>query len=120
MIIVHGAGLNANDYFSTGMAEAFLAGALENTIVISPRYAGNNGAGCKDTLAVDEIAWDCGDWKNVLAALNQKGVYSYDLLDKLLKKLRTKKIPKPQGHRSQRPLRRRSNCAALCGRQQGA
>ena len=92
MIIIHGAGRNANDYFSTGMAAAFLAGALDNTLVVSPRYAGNTGRSCKDPLAEGEIAWDCGDWKNGFESLNQKGVTSYDLLDQLLTKLSDPKI----------------------------
>lgn len=92
MIIIHGAGRNAHDYFSTGMASAFLAGALDNTLVISPRFTGNNGKACKDTLAEGEIAWDCGDWKNGFESLNQKGVFSYDVLDALLKKLADPKV----------------------------
>jgi hypothetical protein len=87
MIIIHGAGRNADDYFSSGMAAALLAGALENTIVISPRFAGNTGTGCKDPIAEGEIAWDCGDWKNGFEAINHKGVYSYDFIDEILKKL---------------------------------
>lgn len=87
MIIIHGAGRNANDYFQTGLAAAFLADALENTIVLSPRFTGNNGNGCKDPLDKGEIAWDCGDWKNGFESLNEKGVYSYDFLDKLLNML---------------------------------
>jgi pimeloyl-ACP methyl ester carboxylesterase len=39
MIMVHGAGRNADHYFETAMAAAFLAGALENTVVIAPRFA---------------------------------------------------------------------------------
>ena len=92
MIIVHGASRNANDYFSTGLASAFLADALQNTIVISPRFAGNNGRACKDKLEEGEIAWDCGDWKNGFESLNSKGSYSYDLLDELLRKLSDAKI----------------------------
>jgi pimeloyl-ACP methyl ester carboxylesterase len=92
MIIIHGAGRNADDYFSTGMASAFLAGALDNTLVISPLFAGNNGAACKDALATNEIAWDCGDWKNGFESLNHKGVYSYDLLDALLTKIADPKL----------------------------
>src|SRR5688500_15198865 len=38
LIMVHGAGRNADHYFETAMAAAFLAGALDNTIVISPRH----------------------------------------------------------------------------------
>lgn len=92
MIIVHGAGRNADDYFQTGMAAAFLADALENTIVISPRYAGNAGNNCKDPLEKGEIAWDCGDWKNGFESLSEKGVTSYDFLDKLLNLLDDKNV----------------------------
>ena len=92
MIIIHGAGRNANDYFVSGMASAFIAGALENTLVISPRFAGNQGTACKDPLAANEIAWDCGNWKNGYEALNHKGVHSYDVLDELLKKIADPKI----------------------------
>ncbi len=35
MIMVHGAGRDADNYFRTAVAAAFLAGALDDTIVIS-------------------------------------------------------------------------------------
>src|SRR3954452_12914726 len=54
LIVVHGQGRNADDYFRTGVAAAFLAGALEDTIVISPRFASNQG-NCKDKLDSTEI-----------------------------------------------------------------
>src|SRR4051812_9612904 len=34
LIMVHGAGRNADHYFETSMAAGFLAGALDNTIII--------------------------------------------------------------------------------------
>ena len=37
----------------------FLGGALDNTVVIAPRFASNNG-GCSDTLAEREANWECG------------------------------------------------------------
>ena len=43
-ILVHGAGRDADNYFRTATAAAFLAGALDDTIVISPRFASNSGA----------------------------------------------------------------------------
>lgn len=58
MIIIHGEGRKANDYFSTAMAAAFLADAIKETIVISPRYASNAGRTSKDSLAENEIAWE--------------------------------------------------------------
>lgn len=54
MIMVHGAGRDADNYFRTAVAAAFLADALEDTIVISPRFA-CNGGGCQDTLAPNEV-----------------------------------------------------------------
>jgi hypothetical protein len=56
MIMVHGAGRDADNYFRTAVAAAFLAGALEDAIVISPRFA-SNGGGCQDKLAANEISW---------------------------------------------------------------
>ena len=53
MIMVHGAGRDADNYFRTAVAAAFLADALEDTIVIAPRFA-STGNGCQDTLAADE------------------------------------------------------------------
>src|SRR5947207_8729179 len=42
LIMVHGAGRNADHYFETSTAAGFLAGALDNTIIIAPRYAAGN------------------------------------------------------------------------------
>src|SRR5437588_11414591 len=51
LIVVHGQGRDADNYFRTSLAATFLAGAFENTIVISPRFASSNGSGCRDKLA---------------------------------------------------------------------
>ena len=56
-ILVHGASRDAHNYFRHALAAAFLAGALENTIVIAPRFASNEGGSCRDTLALNEINW---------------------------------------------------------------
>ena len=37
LIMVHGTNRNADQYFATAMVAAFLAGAVEDTIVIAPR-----------------------------------------------------------------------------------
>ena len=36
LIVIHGAGRDADNYFRTALAAAFLGGALEDTIVIAP------------------------------------------------------------------------------------
>lgn len=92
LIMVHGAGRDADNYFRTALAAAFLAGAFEDTIVISPRFASNNGRGCNDTLAPNEVNWSCsGDsWRSGGVAAGNARLTSYDLMDEILRKLARK------------------------------
>src|SRR5438309_5983263 len=53
LVMVHGAGRDADHYFTTAVAAAFLARALDDALVIAPRFASNNG-GCHDELAAGE------------------------------------------------------------------
>ncbi len=91
LIVVHGAGRDADNYFRTALAAAFLAGAFDDTIVISPRFASNNGRGCNDKLDQNEINWSCsGDsWRSGGQATGSK-LTSYDLMDEILRKLARK------------------------------
>src|SRR5579885_2771242 len=91
-ILIHGAGRDADNYFRTAVAAAFLGGALEDTIVISPRFASNDGRGCRDALAPNEINWSCnGDsWRSGGAAINNDSLNSYNLTDEILRKLANK------------------------------
>src|SRR3954469_11062790 len=93
-VLVHGAGRDADNYFRTATAAAFLAGALEDTIVISPRIASNSGTACQDTLAPNEVNWSCnGDsWRSGGVAQNQKDLTSYDFADEILRKLARKDV----------------------------
>src|SRR5438552_1511752 len=72
LVLVHGAGRDADNYFRTAVAAAFLAGALEDTIVISPRFASNDGRGSRDTLAQNEVSWSCNadSWRSGGTALS--------------------------------------------------
>src|SRR5271168_1072004 len=63
LIVVHGAGRDADNYFRSTLAAAFLAGALDNTVVIAPRMA-SSAAGCKDPLATNEVSWNCNTWRS--------------------------------------------------------
>ncbi len=92
LIMVHGQGRNADDYFRTAAAAAFLAGALEDTIVIAPRFTSRDGRGCADTLAPNEVNWRCsGDsWRSGGTAVNDDRLTSYDFADELLRKLARK------------------------------
>jgi hypothetical protein len=93
-ILVHGAGRDADNYFRTAVAAAFLGDALENTIVISPRFASNDARGCRDTLASNEVNWSCnGDsWRSGGIATSDDKLTSYDFTDEILRKLARKDI----------------------------
>jgi len=86
LVLVHGAGRDADHYYSTTLAAAFLAGALENTLVISPRMASNDGAGCRDALGANEISWNCNSWRSGGPAVSNPAVTSFDFLDEILRK----------------------------------
>src|SRR5438105_2999279 len=60
LIVVHGQGRDADNYFRTSLAAAFLANAFSDTIVISPRLASHNGTGCRDTLPSADVNRPCG------------------------------------------------------------
>lgn len=94
LVMVHGAGRDADNYFRTAVAAGFLAGALDNTLIIAPRFASNNNSGCSDTLAENEINWGCsGDsWRSGSVATNAEGVTSYDLMDEILRKVARKHL----------------------------
>ena len=91
LIMVHGTNRNADHYFSTAMTAAFLGGALDDSIVISPRIASAAGS-CKDTLAPNEVSWSCiGDsWRSGGTAASHPDLTSFDFVDAILKKLANK------------------------------
>ena len=91
LVVVHGAGRDADNYFRTSMAAAFLASALDNTIVISPRFASVQG-GCRDTLAANEVNWPCGgdSWRSGGVAINDAKLTSYDFMDTIVRALTRK------------------------------
>jgi hypothetical protein len=96
-VIVHGASRDADNYFRTALGAAFLAGALENTVVVAPRFA-SNGGGCADKLDTGEISWPCsGDsWRSggASAVTSSAGtkLTSYDFADEVLRKLARKDV----------------------------
>ena len=95
LLVIHGAGRNSDAYFRSGAAAAFLAGALDDTIVISLRFASSDGKSCKDPLSEGEINWRCsgGDtWRSGAAAVTDEKITSYDVTDELLRKLARKSV----------------------------
>jgi hypothetical protein len=93
LIMIHGAGRDADSYFRTALASAFLAGALEDTIVIAPRFASNSSS-CRDVLAPNEVSYSCsGDsWRSGGVSTSDERITSYDFTDELLRKLARKEV----------------------------
>ena len=88
LIMVHGAGRNADHYFETSTAAGFIAGALGNTVIIAPRYATGN-----DKVEANEILWpERGEnWRSGGMAPANPTISSFDFVDELLRKLANKK-----------------------------
>lgn len=93
LVVIHGASRNADDYFPSGMAGAFLAGGLDNTVVVAPRFAGTGTKTCNDSLAAGEIGFACGgnDWRGGGPGIGVPGVTTYDVIDELIRRFADKK-----------------------------
>jgi pimeloyl-ACP methyl ester carboxylesterase len=87
LIMVHGAGRNADHYFTTSMAAGFLAGALDNTVIIAPRFIA-----APDKPEPNEVVWPGrGDsWRSGGMSPSNPTLSSFDLADELLRELANK------------------------------
>ena len=89
LIMVHGTNRNADHYFDTARAAAFLAGAIDDTVVIAPRIVCGN-----DKLESNEINWPCGgdSWKSGGMSTTHPALSSFDIVDEILRKLAKKNV----------------------------
>ena len=87
LIMVHGTNRNADHYFATAMSAAFLAGALENTVVIAPRIIV-----ASDRPKENEVAWPGGgdSWRSGGMSSSHPTLSSFDFVDEILRKLANK------------------------------
>ncbi len=88
LIMVHGANRNADHYFETAMAAAFLAGALDNTVVVAPHMIA-----ARDTPRANEIVWPEGrnSWRSGGNSPTNPTLTSFDFVDELLRRFADKK-----------------------------
>lgn len=88
LIMVHGAGRNADHYFETAIAAGFLAGALENTLIIAPHFVAG-----KDKPAANEVLWSEGSysWRAGGMSPSNTTLSSFDFVDELVRTLADKK-----------------------------
>jgi len=89
LVMVHGTNRNADHYFSTAVAAAFLAGALDDTLVIAPHFTA-----CNDKLEPNEVGWSCtGDsWRSGGMAATRPDLSSFDFMDEIVRSLAKKSV----------------------------
>ena len=95
IVVVHGASRDADNYFRHVLAAAFLAGGLENTVIVSPRFASSQGNGCTvaDKVSDREATWHCDGpsrWMVGGGAADNGSVTSFDAVDEILRALARK------------------------------
>jgi pimeloyl-ACP methyl ester carboxylesterase len=93
LIMVHGTNRNADRYFATATAAAFLAGAQDDTVVIAPHFVSSQ-QGCMDHLEANEVSWSCGgdSWRSGGTSSSNPDLASFDFIDAILKKLANKAV----------------------------
>ncbi len=89
LVVIHGTNRDADNYFRNALAAAFLADALEDTVVIAPHISSNNGRSCSDKLAPNEVSYSCnGDsWRSGGTSVSDPKLTSFDFVDEILRKL---------------------------------
>jgi pimeloyl-ACP methyl ester carboxylesterase len=93
LIMIHGTLRNADHYFTTATGAAFLAHALDDTVVIAPAIRSSDGD-CKDQLAPGEVSWSCGgnSWRAGGEAVGDPALTSFDFVDAILKRLADRSV----------------------------
>jgi pimeloyl-ACP methyl ester carboxylesterase len=88
LIMVHGAGRNADHYFETSTGAAFLAGALDNTIIVAPHFIGG-----RDTPQPNEVLWpERGDtWRSGGMSPTNPTLSAFDFMDEIVRQLANKR-----------------------------
>ena len=103
LVFVHGINRDGDNHFRTALAAAFLAGTLEDTIIIAPHFAsrsgtpGNQAGDCRDTLAENEANWICDPqspehWRSGGGEAADEKITSFDFIDEIIRKLGKKEI----------------------------
>ena len=91
LIIIHGTNRDADNYFRSTLAAAFLAGALDDTAIIVPHITSAAGS-CKDVLAPNEVSWNCSSWRTGGPSVADEKLTTFDMVDDILRKLARKDV----------------------------
>jgi pimeloyl-ACP methyl ester carboxylesterase len=87
LVMVHGKNRDADHYYATAMAAAFLAHAMADTVVVAPFMASSH-PDCGDVITPPQLDFSCvGDsWRAGAAAVNEPHLSSFDFVDAILRK----------------------------------
>jgi len=91
LIVIHGTNRDADNYFRSTLAAAFLADALEDTVLIVPHIVSSAG-GCHDSLAPDEVSWNCSTWRTGGPSTANDKLTTFDMVDDILRQLARKDV----------------------------
>jgi hypothetical protein len=86
LIVVHGTNRNADHYFDTARATAFLAGALDDTVVIAPHMIDRT-----DKAEPNEVVWQ-SSWRTGGPSVADTNLTSFDFVDEILRKVAKKSM----------------------------
>jgi pimeloyl-ACP methyl ester carboxylesterase len=88
LIMVHGTNRNADHYFATATAAGFLAGALDNTVIIAPHIIAS-----PDKPEANEVVWPNGgdSWRSGGMSTSHPTLSAFDFMDEILRKLANKR-----------------------------
>lgn len=89
LVMVHGTLRNADHYFATATAAGFLAGALDNTVIIAPHFIAS-----PDKPRANEVVWpNRGDsWRSGGMSTSNPTLSAFDFMDQILRTLSNKKM----------------------------
>lgn len=89
LVMVHGGERDANHYYETATAAAFLADELKSTVVVAPRYPADD-----DRRGVNEVLWFAGSqdtWRAGGRSTMNPQLTSFDVVDEIIRRLANKK-----------------------------
>jgi hypothetical protein len=96
LVVIHGAERAARFEFRSALAGAFLAGVIENTLIVLPRFTTDDGRSCTDSVATNELNFNCDvllrDWRVGGSAINNPALSAFDVVDAILLTLARKDL----------------------------
>jgi len=95
LVVIHGAGRDAQQAFDAAVQAARVARAVENTIIVAPRFASNDGGLCNDALVEHETNWGCeanNGWQAGGTAAGDDRLTTFDVVDRVLVQLARKDL----------------------------